>query len=134
MRTEIWRDGVCIEVIPDPRSLDQQRSDRLGVLADRRWRATQRFTYDGVETQADPAISAVTAAVVSSQFMAPGSTRTWKLADGAFRTWSVNDIVAFGMAISAHVQACFNREADLAADIAGSDDPDAIDIESGWPS
>ena len=117
-------------------TLDQAKAQRLQALADRRWQACQTFTYDGVRTQADPAIPAVTAAVVSSQFVPPGTLRTWKLGTGEFRQWAITDIIAFGMAVSAHVQACFNIEAERSDSINVAEDMgalEAIDIETGWP-
>jgi hypothetical protein len=137
----LWpaEDLTAIGVIwqePPILTLAEAKGQRLEALADRRWQASQTFTYDGVRTQADPAIPAITAAVVSSQFLPPGTLRTWKLGTGEFRQWTINDIIAFGMAVSAYVQGCFNLEAVRAEAI--NDAPDlaalaAIDTETGWP-
>ena len=108
-------------------------TQKLRDLADYRWQKTQRFTYDGVETQADPAIAVVTARVVAAQFLPPESTTKFKLADGEFRVWSAENLIAFGMAINAHVQACFDREDQLTALILAAEDPSSVDISTGWP-
>lgn len=108
-------------------------ADRLRHLADYRWQKTQRFTYDGVETQADPAIAVVTARVVASQFLPPDATTKFKLADGEFRVWNSADLIAFGMSINAHVQACFDREDELTALVIAAEEPASVDITTGWP-
>lgn len=57
---------------------------------------------------------------------------TWKAQSG-FTTATVPLLVQVGQTIGAHVAGCFAREAALADDIAGSSDPDAVDITTGWP-
>lgn len=117
----------------EPETPPATTQDRLRTLADLRWQKTQRFTYDGVLTQADPAIAVVTAKVVASQFLPPESITTFKLADGEFRSWTNADLIAFGMAINSHVQACFEREEVLTAAIVNASNPSAVDISTGWP-
>ncbi len=121
------------------RDLNAAAAQRLAALADRRWRATQRFTYDGVQTAADSAIAVVTAAIVSLQIAGPNAqAKPWKLGDGAWRVFDLADLIAFGQAIEAHVQACFNVEQQKAAAILAARDAgdaaalDAVDIDSGW--
>jgi hypothetical protein len=62
----------------------------------------------------------------------PGGPDTvlWKLADGDFREWDLAALVAFGQAVRAHIQACFDHEATLAAQILNGEEPN---IEAGWP-
>lgn len=122
------------------RTLEQRRADRLSQLADLRWRRCQTMAYDGeASVPADPALSVITSIAVAEQF-APsnGAVRTFKLASpGVFRQWTVSQIVAYGMAIGAHVQACFDQEAALASLILAAEDEAAlaaIDINGGWPT
>lgn len=63
----------------------------------------------------------------------PTLTLRWKTADG-FVALSATQIVAISSAVRAHVQACFNREADLSALISAAADPSSVDISTGWPS
>ncbi|MBK3800468.1 DUF4376 domain-containing protein [Azospirillum brasilense] len=63
----------------------------------------------------------------------PTLTLRWKTADG-FVALSATQIVAISSAVRAHVQACFNREADLSALISAAADPASVDISTGWPS
>ena len=108
----------------------------LQALADRRWSACQTFTYDGVRTAADPALTAVTGYVVAAQIQAPDGPTTWKLGQGHFRQWTLQDIIAYGIAIRTYVQACFDREQALSDAIEAAPDKDtlaAIEIGTGWP-
>ena len=118
--------------------LADAKTERLAALAGIRWQATQAFTYDGVAgVPADSAMTAVLGVVVADTVAPTGGSITWKLKDGEFRTWSVDDVAAYGIAIRAHVQACFDNEQALsdavlaAADFAGLD---SIDLTSGWPA
>lgn len=60
----------------------------------------------------------------------PATTVNWKAADGAFVTLDAAQIVAIAKAVREHVQACFNREADILASLAAGE---TYDIEEGWP-
>lgn len=116
--------------------LDRARADRLAELADVRWRETQAFTYDGVTAPADSALSAVVGFVVAAQMAPPEGPTTWKLAPGEFRSWTLEQIVAYGIAIRAHIQACFDHEQALTTAIQSAEDQaalDAIDLSVGWP-
>lgn len=121
---------------PEIDAFGTARAARLQALAARRWEATQRFTYDGVVTQADPAIAVITAAVVGRQAFNITAPQTWKLADGEFRQFDTPELLAFGGAVQAHIQACFDNEAALTAAIVAAETPEAlaeINLEQGWP-
>lgn len=123
------------EYVPDPRPLAEQKAARLQELADARWQACQTFTYDGVVTAADPALTAVTGFVVAAQVSPPAGLSTWKLGPAQFRQWSVQDVIAYGIAIRAHVQACFDREEALSTAVTQAEDAEALDavVFDGWP-
>lgn len=127
---ELAAHGIVRTEVPTPAPT---AADRLRELADCRWQKTQRFTFDNVETQADPAIAVVTARVVAAQFLPPNSTTKFKLADGEFRVWTTENLIAFGMAINSHVQACFDREEQLTEMIIAASDPSSVNIMTGWP-
>jgi hypothetical protein len=56
--TEYRPGGQVITIKEDDRTPEEKQTPLLAGLANRRWQATQRFTYDGVETVADEATSA----------------------------------------------------------------------------
>lgn len=118
-------------------TLAQRKARMLDALAADRWARTQVFAYDGVEAApADGALTAVIGVVVASQIAAPAQPIAWKLAPGVFRAWSVDQISDYGIAIRAHIQACFDREAELADSISAAATHaalDALDLATGWP-
>lgn len=106
----------------------------LERLAELRWEKSQTFAYDGVAgVPADSALAAVTGFVVAAQIAPPAGLTTWKLADGEFRAWGVEEVIAYGVAIRAHIQACFDREQVLTGVILASEAPESVDITTGWP-
>lgn len=112
-----------------------ERLTTLATLANLRWNATQTFTYDGVLTACDAAVSVVTGKLVAAQVfgLSDDTTCTWKLATNEFRTWTIPDLKNFGAAIATHIQACFDNEAALTIAVNASSTPWNVDIGSGWP-
>jgi hypothetical protein len=54
----------------------------------------------------------------------------WKVGNGAFVTLDAPAVITIAQAVRAHVQACFDREADLRDAIDAGQTPD---IDTGWP-
>jgi hypothetical protein len=57
------------------------------------------------------------------------------MADGTFVALDAQAITAVAMAVQAHVQACFDREAELKAQIEAANATEelaAIDLNTGW--
>lgn len=118
-------------------SLAEAKAAKLAALADRRWRAeTAGVTVNGMSLPSDQATqSKLTAAVVAS-VLDNNYAVNWKLADGSFTLLDHAALIAVAQGVRAHVQVCFDREAQLAALIRGAADAAAlaaIDIEAGWP-
>lgn len=114
------------------------RADALAALAAARWARQQQFTYQGaIALSDDVTIGRITAKVVAAQVSgASPPPSTWKFAEGRFAKVTIPDLVAYGLAIGGHVQACFDREEVLAAQIATAATVaavGAIDLEAGWP-
>jgi len=61
----------------------------------------------------------------------PEITVNWKCADGTFVTLDASTIIAIAQAVRAHVQCCFDREAELLDALAAGE---AYDIDAGWPA
>lgn len=107
----------------------------LKALADRRWWNSQTFTYDGVKTQAEPALDKVGATLSSRRCASvpPEEKRTWKLSNTEYRQWDETQTEAFLAAIVGHLQAGIDREAELSALIIAAEDPSSVDTSTGWP-
>jgi len=58
------------------------------------------------------------------------TTIKWKLPDDTFITLDANQIIGIAQGVRAHVQACFDREAELLAALEAGE---AYDIDTGWP-
>lgn len=116
-----------VEVVPDQRPLDVQKAEKIAELEAVRFERGETFVYDGVVTPARPAIADITAAVVAAQLSDPSATFPWKLAAGEFRLFTLPDLIAFGMAVRAHVQTTFEKEAYITGLILMSQDSEALD-------
>lgn len=119
--------------------LEVVRAETLARLADRRWQAeTGGVILNGAPVKTDrDTQTKLTAAYVKADKNPDFSIQNWKVADGVFVTLGASTIIATGDAVTAHVQACFDKEASLTATIMGATTVDvllAIDIESGWPA
>lgn len=120
----------------DPRTLEEAKAERLELLAERRWRAeTGGTTFAALPVATDDRSQAKIMGARLAANADPGYVVKWKTAAG-FVDLNAPAIVALSDAVRAHVQSCFDREAELTADIeaaATREAVDAIDIETGWP-
>lgn len=122
----------------DPAPPSPSVAKSLKALADRRWWKTQDMpSYDGAtDVPAESARSVVTSKVLAAQFLTDEQKQerhAFKLKTGEWRQWNVADLVAYGLAIGAYVQACFDREEVLEAEIRAAEDPSSVDTSTGWP-
>lgn len=130
--------GIIISRRPTPATFEERRERLLERLADRRWRAeTGGTSIDGVAIATDEkSITFLTAGYIRAK-EDPGYTIRWKIAPGQFFTLDAETIIAMATLASAHVQACFDNEDAITAQILAAEDDAAlaaIDIETGWPS
>lgn len=63
-------------------------------------------------------------------YMNPDYSVDWKMSDGTFVTLTGEQVIAAAQVVRAHVQKCFDREAELLSDLAQGI---PYDIEAGWP-
>ena len=136
------REIVDVGGVPHRRAiavaLEQLRADRLAALAATRWTQSQTVIWNGRTAPADDVTTGrIVAALMRAQLAGgAGFPIRWKLGETDFVDLSVADLTAYGMAIGAHLQACFDREAMLAGSIAAAADVASlvtIDIATGWP-
>ena len=118
-------------------TLDELRARKLMELAALRWeRETGGTTFNGMPVATD-AVSQTKyiGAVVGAQ-IDPNAVINWKMADGTFVTLDAAAITAVAMVVRAHVQACFDREAELKTQIEAATTAEelaALDLNTGWP-
>lgn len=127
--------AAWIDPLPAPDRLALDRKTMRARAADRRYLAMVAGIEIGTTRIAtdDTAQSRLTGAALTAS-LDPAYELTWKGMDGAFVTLSAAEIMAVAAAVRAHVQACFDREAALVAEISTSLDPLSVDIDTGWPS
>jgi hypothetical protein len=128
------RDGQHGQVAP--LGLADARTKARGALAARRWVAEQAGTsIDGLPIATDQTAQNKIVGAAVAAMLDPGYTVNWKTDDG-FVTLGAAQVIGIAQAIRAHVQACYDREAVLIAEIAAATTPAAvaaIDLEAGWP-
>ena len=118
-------------------TLEELRVQKLAELAALRWeKETGGTQFNGMPVATD-AVSQTKyiGAVVGAQ-IDPNAVINWKMADGTFVPLDASAITAVAMAVRAHVQACFDNEAELKAQIEAASTADeiaAVDLNAGWP-
>lgn len=70
-------------------------------------------TFNGVLVKTDRETQAVLTAACLQAYIDSGYSLNWKTGDGTFVSLPAEQIMAFGTAVRAHVQSCFDHEAEL---------------------
>ena len=70
-------------------------------------------TINGVLIKTDRETQAVLTAACLQAYIDSGYSLNWKTGDGTFVSLPAEQIMAFGTAVRAYVQGCFDREAEL---------------------
>lgn len=119
----VW--GNAPTVVP---SLSDLKTDKRAEIAAARYAAEiGGCTVDGVTIATDRGSQALlTAAVVTARLDLEFKTR-WKCADGRFVTLDAMQLRAIGDAVTAHVEACFAREAELCELVDAAQTPEDLD-------
>lgn len=122
-------DGVW--VAPPPPSATPH--DWAGLIAARRYEAETAGTIvSGMPLDTGRDSQALITGAAVSAMLDPGYSVRWKTA-GGFVELSAEQIIGVASAVRAHVQACFDREADLLAELdAGTLTADML--QEGWPN
>lgn len=122
-------DGIWTEPPPAPEPLP----DWPALIASRRYEAEIAGTVvSGVPLDTGRDSQALITGAAVSAMLDPGYSVRWKTA-GGFVELSAEQIIGVASAVRAHVQACFDREADLLAALdAGTLTADML--QEGWPN
>ncbi len=87
-------------------------------------------TVAGLPVQTDDLSQRRIVGVALAATVDPTTEVRWKVADGSFVTLDAPTVIAIAQAVRAHVQACFDHEAELLDLINTGETPD---IDTGWP-
>lgn len=110
----------------------QQKDAVLDAIAGRRWQAEcSGIAVDGMAFKTDRESQALITGAALSAMLDSNYSVQWKTPEG-FVLITGQQVIAVATAIRAHVQACFDREAELVAAVeAGTYSTEMLD--SGWP-
>ncbi|MBG0810595.1 DUF4376 domain-containing protein [Methylosinus sp. H3A] len=135
-----YRQWLADGNVPTPLAtptLAEAKIKKLAALAERRWRAETVGTMaSGMNLPTDEKTQAKLTAAVVASVLDNDYAVNWKLADGNFVLLDHATLVAVAQGVRAHVQSCFDREAQLVTAIGAASDVAAlaaIEIETGWP-
>lgn len=104
------------------------------LIAARRWQQVQAGTsVDGVHLDtSDTSQVKITGAALEATLDAT-YTCNWKAADGAWVALDAAQILAIAKAMRAYIQACYDREKALAAEVDAGTFAESM-LEEGWPN
>ena len=121
-----YDDRYEIEALPE-KTFEELKAQKKQDIATARYDAeTGGCTVDGVRIATDRGSQALlTAAVVSARIDPEFKTR-WKCADGRFKQLDAFQLRAIGDAVTAHVERCFAREAELVELIDAAQTPEDL--------
>lgn len=111
----------------------QRRREMAQQIADRRWQAeVAGITVNGMAVATDRDSHALITGATVQAMLDPNYSLRWKTVAG-FVDLTAEQIIGVATAARAHVQACFNREAELLDALeAGTFTPEMLD--QGWPA
>lgn len=90
------------------------------------------ITLNGIRIQTDDVSQQRITGAALAAFLDPNLIVNWKT-DAGFVQLTAAQIIGIAQAVRAHVQACFDREAELLDQVAAAEVPEAIDLSQGWP-
>lgn len=129
--------GVTWEADPVETPPAPTKAQLATAAAAKRWRVeTGGITLNGVQIRTDEiSQTKILGARVAAKEDA-NYALTWKASDGTFVPLTASQIIAIADAVRAHVQACFDAEAAVAAKINNNTYTTmaAIEAASEWPS
>lgn len=120
--------------VPVNISLEDIKGRLLIKLSEKRWQIETGGMKmpDGMKIETDDRSKILITGAFQEALLDSAYTTKFKTKTGWVEL-NAEQIIAIGRALSAHTKACFLKEEELADEILNSDDPENIDIESGWP-
>jgi hypothetical protein len=127
-------------LVDDPApSLDERIDFLQAAVRNRRWEAeTSGVVVGGAPIRTDETSQNKIAGAVNLFANDPTLTSIdWEAQPGVWVTLDQATMLAIGVAVGRHIQACFSNAKALSEAVAAAEDSadlDAIDIEAGWPA
>ena len=124
---------VALPTPPEP-TLDELKAQKKAAIAAARYDAeTAGTTVNGITIDTGRDSQALITGAALAAMLDEGYALNWKT-DAGFIHLSAPEIIAVAQAVRAHVQACFDREAELCALVDAAETPEDLDeIIISWP-
>lgn len=133
---KVWGDTPTVEdePAPPPLTLDEQKTQKKAEIAAARYaRETAGTTVNGITLDTGRDSQALITGAALAAMLDSEYSLNWKTASG-FIHLSAPEIIAVAQAVRAHVQACFDREAELCALVDAAETAEDLDeIVISWP-
>lgn len=127
---EMTEEEVAAHVDPPPSVPTAE--DHLSEIAARRYEAeTSGTTVEGIPVNTERDSQALLTGAALQAMLDPNYTVRWKT-EGGFVDLDSQQIIGLATAVRAHVQACFDREAELVATVEDGSYTESM-LEEGWP-
>lgn len=115
---------------PETRAANALAAQKAAITARRNAAMAAGITVAGLPIATDDVSQARITGAALAALADPSAEIRWKLPDGRFVELTAAQVLAIAGALRAHVQACFDREAELLAALAAGQPEDA---GAGWP-
>lgn len=120
------------QLITAKHKAEQARQALVSSIAARRWQAeTAGITVNGIAIDTGRDSQALITGAAVSAMLDPSYALRWKTPDG-FVDLTGDQVIGVATAVRAHVQAAFDREAELLDSLADGTYTEAM-LEEGWP-
>lgn len=120
------------QLITAEHKAEQARVTTVSAIAARRWQAeTAGINVAGITIDSGRASQALITGAALNAVIDPSYVCNWKTPDG-FVQLDAQTLLGVAIKLRAHVQACFDREADLLAALVDGTYTTAM-LEEGWP-
>lgn len=128
-----YPDRYEIEALPEP-TFDEQKAQKKAEIAAARYEAEIAGTVvDGVTIDTGRDSQALITGAALAAMLDSAYSLNWKTVTG-FIHLTAPEIIAVAQAVRAHVQACFDREAELCALVDAAQTAEELDeIIISWP-
>ena len=115
---------------PETRAATALAAQKAAITARRNAAMAAGITVAGLPIATDDVSQARITGAALAALADPSAEIRWKLPDGRFVELTAAQVLAIAGGLRAHVQACFDREAELLGALAAGQPEDAA---AGWP-
>ena len=121
-----WDGSRMVSQLPANLNIQERRR-----IKERRDKAIEAgTTVNGITISTDDTSQQRITGAALAATVDPSTTVRWKLPDDSFVTLDSTQVIAIAQAVRTHIQACFDREAELLDALNAGQ---SYDLDAGWP-